>query len=288
MKKTTLASADNRAQHLNAFVVAEPKVGKTTFLAASALGALPEQKCGLVTSPEHLHILAFDSVAVEGLDKFLLNACKKPESWLAVDVINMADDIRQVYATEEQNNYRWLVAVRRAIADIQKAVASKPGVHAVIASSLTGAAETFVRALGGAPSDGTTKKSGSGMDQDKWQMLSGQLVDFRAKLATDSCHVLWEGHIAKTPEKDNKPASESIQIPGKTGQNWGFNVDQVFRLKREMVKYPNSIIDKVFMDTRPNMEFTAGGRGFGTQLDPREYDLARVAEKLGKRVGGMQ
>lgn len=288
MKKTTLASADNRAQHLNAFCVAEPKCGKTTFLAASALGALPGQKGGLVSSPEHLHILAFDSIAVEGLDKFLLGACGKPESWLNVNVINMADDIRQAYAEESANNYRWFSAVRKAITEVQKSVASKPGVHAVIVSSLTGAAETFVRAIGGAPSDGTTKKSGSGMDQDKWQLLSSQLVDFRAKMATDTAHVLWEGHVARIPATNTEPAKEGIQIPGKTGQNWGFNVDQVFRLKREMAKYPNTTIDKVFMDTRPTMDFIAGGRGFGTQLDPREYDLAQAAQKLGKRVGGMQ
>lgn len=84
-------------------------------------------------------------------------------------------------------------------------------------------------------------------------------------------------------EEDQK---EENGIQGSAGKSWGFNVEQVVRLRREMAKYPNTPVDKVYMDTRPTLDFVAGGRGFNESLDAKEYDLVQVAKKLGKKVGG--
>ena len=102
---------------------------------------------------------------------------------------------------------------------------------------------------------------------------------------SDTHHTFWEGHITKTSGKEDE-AKETISISGKVGLNFGFNVEQVVRLRREMAKYPNTTVDKVFMDTRPSLDFVSGGRGFNEALGAKEYDLVEVAEKLGKKVGG--
>lgn len=291
MKRTNLGAPDTRADFLNMFAVAEPKVGKTTYLVASALGALPGQDGGLVSGPDFLHILAVDTIAVDGLCEFLVQQCKmKPEHVAQVDVLNFADDVRTAYRTDQDQDYTWFRTVNKAVESLQQDIAKKPGVHAIIASSLTGMVETYVRAIAGAPSDGTSRKSGSGMSIDRWQLLTSQLTDLRTTLARDTAHILWEGHVQKGPDpkNPNETVQETIAIPGQTGRNWGYNTDQVVRLRREMNRYDGTKIDKVFADTKPNMSFVSGGRGFGTQLDPKEYDIAKLAAKLGRKVGGMK
>jgi hypothetical protein len=286
MKVTTLGNAAAKAQFLNMYAVAPPKVGKTTYLAASALGALPGQEFGLVSSPAHLHIVAVDGAAVEGLAEFLTVNCGKREEVLSVDVVSLAEDVRKAWDTEESTSYAWHMAMQKAIGDLNRRIRSTPGVHAIILSSLTGASEVYVGALTGAPADGTSKKSGLGMDQDKWNLFSTQMVDLRTSLYKDIAHVFWEGHV--TTKTQDKVEKETTLVPGATGKNWGMNVHEIVRLRREMEKYKDTKIDKVFVDTRPALDFLSGGRGFGTLLEPKEYDLAKLALKLGKQVGKMQ
>lgn len=282
MPKTTLAQFGNSSSDfLKLFAVAEGKVGKTTYLAASCLGALPHQKKGLVDKPENLHILGFDEAFVDGLLKFLKDSCRRPDSYLNVSVHDLTDIIRKA-SVGEGWSFEVGNAVQAELTAIRADIA-KGGVHAILFSSLTGLAVGIEMGLAGAPKTGVKS---AGMDMAKWGSFGHQLSHLRNIAQTDTHHTLWEGHITKTSGKDDEDRKETVSIAGKVGQNWGFNVEQVVRLRREMMKYPNTPVDKVYMDTRPTLDFVSGGRGFNEALQPKEYDLVEMAEKLGKKVGG--
>lgn len=287
MPKQTLAQKGNSSsKFLKTFAVAEGKVGKTTFIAASALGALPNQTKGLVSHPSHLHILGFDESFVDGLRDFLIKSCKVSEDYLSVDIRDLSELAKKAALDEQGWSFDLLNAVKREVGEVRAEIA-KGGVHAILVSSLTGLGAGIKSSLAGAPKDG---RKSSGMDENKWDALSNQLSFIRNMLQADTHHVFWEGHITKKTKTDSDGASkekeETIGVQGSVGRNWGFNVAEIVRLRREAVKYPGFNVDKVFMDTRPSLDFVAGGRGFNEALAPREYDLAEFASKLGKTVGG--
>ena len=284
MAKTSLVQFGNSSSDfMKMFAVAEGKVGKTTYLAASCLGALPHQTEGLVDKPENLHIIGFDEAFVDGLLRFLKESCKKPDAFLSVSVHDLTDVVRKASAGDGWN-YGVYNAVMSELRSIQADV-KKGGVHATVFSSLSGLAGGIKAGLAGAPDP---SKKGSGMDQSKWDAMSHQLNAIRNLAQDDTQHVFWEGHVMKSSAAKEEDQKEENGIQGSAGKSWGFNVEQVVRLRREMAKYPNTTVDKVFMDTRPALDFVAGGRGFNEVLDPREYDLVAVAKKLGKKVGGFK
>lgn len=283
MAKQSLADFGNSSSDfLKMFAVAEGKVGKTTYLAASCLGALPHQKKGLVDKAESLHIIGFDEAFVDGLLKFIRDSCKRGEAYTKLSVHDLTDVVRKSSVGSDWN-YDVSNAVQAEMASI-KAEIARGGVHALIFSSLTGLANGIEMGLSGAPVPG---KKGAGMDMAKWGSFNHQLNHIRNMAQADTHHTFWEGHVTKTRAKDEEDQKETVSISGKIGQNWGFNVEQVVRLRREMVKYPNTTIDKVYMDTRPTLDFVSGGRGFNESLSPKEYDLVEMAEKLGKKIGGL-
>ena len=270
-------------EYFKSLVVAGPKDGKTCFLIASCLGALPHQTRGLVTSPAHLHVFAADTGAVEGVGQFLTGktTCNRPDEMLDIDVINLGPDIAKVMSGDSDWDFSLFNSVRTKAADLRKRMAAQPGVHAVIMSSLTGLCEAVQRGLAGPPS---SAKKGGGMDQSKWQDERRQLVEIRTMLQGGNNHCFWEGHVFTVGEGEAK--KESVGIPGQAGKQWGVNVAQVYRLRRELnVKYPNSVVEKQLIDTQPKLEFTAAGRG-STLLEPKETDLVVMADKLGLKVGG--
>jgi hypothetical protein len=279
----TLREDKSRSQYLKTYLVAGGKEGKTTFLTASILGALPHQKeGGLVDKPQHLHVLAIDSNAVGGLGDFITKLCKRPESYLDVDVINLQDQARTTSLGSSDWDYSFFNAMVLSVKEVKEKIAKSPGVHAVVMSSLTGLAEALQRGLSGPPNP---MKKGGGMDESKWQDLSRQLIEIRNLLQVDTHHVFWEGHVFRSGSKDQ--VHDEVGVPGKVGRNWGFNVDQVFRLRRELrVMYPNSQVEKQYVDTKPTLDFTSGGRGFTGVLADKEYDLVDVAKRLGYKVGG--
>ena len=282
MASTKLADFGNSSSDfLKMFAVAEGKVGKTTFLAASCLGALPHQTEGLVDKPENLHILGFDEAFVDGLVRFIKESCKRSDDYLKLSVHDLTQVTRKAF-----NGQGWNYAVYNAIMAELQAINNeikKGGIHATIFSSLSGLAGGIKAGLAGAPDP--TKK-GSGMDQSKWDAMSHQLNALRNFAQDDTQHVFWEGHVMKSSAAKEEDQKEENGIQGSAGKSWGFNVEQVVRLRREMAKYPNTPVDKVYMDTRPTLDFVAGGRGFNESLDAKEYDLVQVAKKLGKKVGG--
>ena len=282
MASTKLADFGNSSSDfLKMFAVAEGKVGKTTFLAASCLGALPHQTEGLVDKPENLHILGFDEAFVDGLVRFIKESCKRSDDYLKLSVHDLTQVTRKAF-----NGQGWNYSVYNAIMAELQAINNeikKGGIHATIFSSLSGLAGGIKAGLAGAPDP--TKK-GSGMDQSKWDAMSHQLNALRNFAQDDTQHVFWEGHVMKSSAAKEEDQKEENGIQGSAGKSWGFNVEQVVRLRREMAKYPNTPVDKVYMDTRPTLDFVAGGRGFNESLDAKEYDLVQVAKKLGKKVGG--
>lgn len=281
MPKESLKSFGNSSSDfLKLLAVAEAKVGKTTYLAAACLGALPHQTKGLVDKPENLHILGFDEAFVDGLLRFLKESCKKGDEYCGVSVHNLAEIARKSGQTADWD-YTLTNAVTAEIQSIKSDIA-KGGVHAVIVSSLTGLASGLQNGLAGPPNPA---KKGGGMDQSKWQDLSRQINAARNLLQSDTHHTIWEGHVMKGGGADEK---ETMHVTGSAGKSFGFNVEQVVRLRREMTKYPGTTVDKVFMDTRPSLDFVAGGRGFNEALQPKEYCLVEFAEKLGKKVGGFK
>jgi hypothetical protein len=282
--KQTLATFGNSSSDfLKMFAVAEGKVGKTTYLAASALGALPHQTEGLVDKAENLHLFGFDEAFVDGLLKFLKDSCKKGDSYLNVSVHDLTETVRKSSGGSDWN-FGVLNAVMAELQSVKSDV-QKGGVHAIIFSSLTGLANGIEAGLAGAVNPA---KKGAGMDMAKWGSFNQQLNAVRNAAQSDTHHTFWEGHITKTRAKDEEDQKDTVSISGKVGQNWGFNVEQVVRLRREMAKYPNTTIDKVYMDTRPTLDFVAGGRGFNESLQQKEYDLVEMAKKLGKKVGGFK
>lgn len=273
---------------VKAFIVSDAKIGKTTFIASSVLGALPGQECGLVSDPSCLHVVAFDEGAVDGLNAFLRDACKRPDC-LKMTVWNMAQITRTAILGDgwDSSILNNVLAINQ---EINKRIASEPNkVHAVLFSSFTGMGSALKFALAGRPKEG---RKSSGMDQAKWDTLNAQLMTVRAEAHRDNKHVFWEGHVQKKfvmPEEGEKPTvqtEETVGVPGGEGRNWAANVGEVMRLRREQVKYDGTPIDKVYLDTRPSLDFVSGGRGFITALAAKEYDLTQVCKKLGKTVGG--
>lgn len=280
-KQALSAFGNSSSDFLTVFAVAPGKVGKTTYLAASCLGALPHQKKGLVDKPENLHLIGFDQSFVDGLLRFLKESCKKGPEYLGLSVHDLTGVTRKA-STGSGWDYGVYNAAMAELRQIQADV-KKGGIHATIFSSLSGLAAGVKAGLAGAPD---SSKKGSGMDQSKWDGLSHQLNTLRNAAHDDTQHIFWEGHIVKSSGAKEEDQKDENGIQGSAGKTWGFHVDAVCKLQREMSKYPGTTIDKVYMDTRPTLDFVSGGRGFNEALDAREYDLVLMAEKLGKKVGG--
>lgn len=292
-----LDKIDDDNSYLKIFGVSEAKIGKTTFFACSALGALPEQKFGLISDPTCMHILGFDEGAVEGLKKFIVDACKRPDC-LKMNIWPMWDICRTAilgngYDSSIQNN---ILAV---LSDINKRCGAAPDkVHCVLFSSFTGMGMALKHGIAGKPTpDSSGQIKSSGMNQAKWDILNASLMAIRAEAHRNNKHVIWEGHVQTkyvAPDADGtvKPGTteETVGVPGGEGRNWGANVKEITRIVREAISYKDTNgkslgIDKVYMNTRPTGDFISGGRGFN-DLDAKEYDIALMCKKLGKRVGG--
>ena len=281
------------AQYAKQAYMAEAKAGKTTWLVASLLGALPGQKEGVamesvVSTPADLHILGFDEGFGDGLAEFIVGACKKPESMLGVTVHSLAE-ARRRSGTEKDYDYSFFSATSAAVDKILAATAAakKAGrVSAVVVSSLTGMNEGLQTGLAGPPNE---SKKGGGMDQSKWQDLERQVIALRNKLQVDQHHTFWECHVMrmeKMESKGDKTIVEEVDAgAGKGGKHFGANVEFIFRLRREAAKYDGTQIDKCFVDTKPNMgTFTTGRKA--SMLADRETNLVEILKKLGKATNG--
>jgi hypothetical protein len=287
--KEQLGSEYQGSDYLKALGVSESKAGKTTFLVAQALGLFPGQKRGgLVSHPRDLHIISFDMDAVSGVRRFLKELCGAPDEALQYNVYNFEDDARKLATNLTDYDHTIFNSLNVVQQRIRERVAKNKGTPVVLMSSLTGLALAIERSIMGKPG---TSNNGKGYgDQSKWMMLQGQLNELQNMFQLDSWHCFWEGHLY-TPKATGQGGESgedkvTIQVRGKAGQTWAYNVAEAFRLRR-MFGQPveGSRVDKVYMDTRPNLEFIAGGRNFTEALEPKEFDIVKVAMKLGKKAG---
>ncbi len=290
MKKQSLG--DHNSEYAKSLVLAPSKEGKTVGILASLLGALPWQKYGgVVDDPANLHVLAFDEGATVGVKEFLVNLCGIREKDASrVRVYNFTQDVREVYKQQEDWDFTFFNAV---VSTVKEEIEPKArGVSAVVVSSLTTLALTLQRAISGGPGDDAAR--GGGMDESKWQEFSRQVNEIRNLINNDKWHGIWEGHVYKPPktitrgrkEDGTDNTKETIQVSGKAGYNFPNNVEQVFRFRRLFGEtYEGTKVDQIYLDTRPAMDFVAGGRLFTTNLKPREEDMTVAFGKLGLKVG---
>lgn len=272
------ASSYQSSQFAKALCVSEAKVGKSSYLIASALGVLPWQKYGgVVDDPSNLHVITFDANAAGGIARFLTETCGATAEALKFRIYNLQEEARQVSMSDTDMDFSFYNAVNSVLDTIGSRA---KGVPVVLISSITGLAASLERAIAGPPKPG---KAGTGMDKNKWPLFSSQLAELRNLAQVDKWHTLWEGHIFK-PSGDN--AKETLQVSGKSGQNFGYNVEQIFRIRRNFGNaFTGSKVDTTYLDTKPSLDFVSNGRGFTEALDAKEPDLTVAFKKLGLKVG---
>lgn len=299
MKIQTGESYESSA-YAKVLAVSDPKVGKTFFLLLGMLGLLPwQKKGGVVDKPSHLHVLTSDANALGNVQKTMKQMIVDVKSLdaLKFNVYNMQDDLNLIHTSKvawDMSFYNQIVLVQQRI---QERVTKFPGVHVVLVSSLTGLAAGILRGIQGPPAqetEGGSVKKGSGMDQAKWSAFAGQVAEIRSMFQLDLWHCIWEAHLHKPSASGQKKDDgdeadakrESLQIPGQSGANFAYNVEQVFRIRRNFGrKYQGSKIEEVFFDTAPSVDFITGGRNVTESLNEKEYDPTVAFEKLGLRVG---
>lgn len=295
--------------------ISEAKVGKTCFLVSQALGVWPGQAHGaVVTKPEHLHVLTFDSDALTGIREFLLMTCGAPLDALNFMTYNFEDEARAVRSRADGGQDVFWPSVLKTVKEIQASV--KPGeVHVILFSSLTVLYEAVAREAYGEP-----EKAGNNTPLD-WMKAGNVLAELRNVAQTDKTHTIWESHVYRPPpnpmaKPGDPPPKEQLQFAGKAGSNFVLNVSHVVRLRRnhgqrvgakvnavrpklkkgeiltdEMLRTsPRELVDTsadtVYMDTRSTMDGLGTGRSFNERLEPRETDMTAMFLKLGLSVGG--
>ncbi len=273
--------------------VADAKIGKSSSLVAGCLGALPWQTNGaVVDKPENLHVITTDSSALGHLRKFLLDTCKAKESALNYRVYDMEDDYRKAYAGRESYASEFYNTLMSTIRVVQERSVNAKGVSVLILSSLTTMGRALKRGVQGTiESDGNQVKK-STMDKSKWPMYNNQLNELQAFAQADTYHCIWEGHLAKKMDFNDKDErgqpteKDSIQLQGSVGASWAANVEQVVVMQRSFgSRHPGTNCDKTSFNTRPSLNMVASGRGFTELLSPTEPCITTMFEKLGLKVG---
>lgn len=267
-----------------AMFCAGAKAGKTAFLIANALGVMPNQKGGgVVDRPESLHVISFDANALGGVKRFLIESCGAPTEALRFNVYNMQEDARAVSVSKQAYDQTFFNTIMTTLETIRER--TQKGVPVLHISSLTGLAAALERAISGPP-----EKKGGGMDIAKWSAFAQQLNEIRNYCQPEQWHCFWEAHVHKPKTlaqgPDAAPAKETLQIDGKTGQNFPYNVEQIFRLTRSYGdRWEGTNVDKTYLDTQAHFDFVVGGRNFTESLAPKEYDVTYAFSKLGLRIG---
>lgn len=283
------------SQYAKALMASDAKLGKTFFLTLSLLGLLPWQKKGAVVSkPSHLHVISVDANALGGIQRGARDLCGAGDEALGFRVYNIQDDFNKIHTSDEAwdlSFYQTLETIHLRILD---RVDKEKGVHAVLMSSLTGIAAGLLRGIQGPPGQltgGGDVKKGTGMDQAKWGAFASQVSEIRAKYQLDKYHMLWEAHIYKPADtgqegKNAVPKKETLQIPGSSGVNFPYNVEQFFRVRRNFGgRYKDTGVDLSYLDTAPSADFILGGRNVTEALEPKEFDMTYAFQKLGLKTG---
>ncbi len=291
MKETSAAEYQS-SPYLKLLAVSEAKVGKTCSLVAQCLGVFPGQKYGgVVDKPENLHVIALDSGAAAGIQKFLTQSCGASKEALNFRIYNMQDDVAAVSKSEDGWDYTLYNTLMQVLNRIDEKT-RKGGTHAVIVSSLSTLAQTIKRSLAGNPVSKSMR--GVGMDRSKWDAFGNQIAEIRSLVQSGNWHTIWEGHIVgggPTDESDDKgqgstKTKETLAVQGKAGAYFSQNVEQILRIRRMYgERLAGTKVERVIFDTQPSLEFIAAGRSFNEMLDAKEQDLTVVCHKLGLKIG---
>ncbi len=283
MINATTGEQYQTSQFAKGLFASESKVGKSCFLVASALGVLPWQKHGgIVDSPSNLHVITFDANALGGIQRFLLDTCKAPKEALQFKVYNLQDSMRRVSMAQSDYDMTFYHEIMSVVNKLEQTARGVPVLHF---SSLTGAANGLERSIVGPP------KGKGYSDMSKWKMIAHQLHELQNFAQIDKWHCFWEAHIDKVVSASQGSNSvdvnkESIRVSGEAGRNWAYNVEQVFRIRRQYGQvFPGTKCDQVYMDTRPTLDFISSGRNFTEALEPKEVDMTHSFMKLGLKVG---
>lgn len=269
------------AEYIKGLFMSYAKAGKTSFLVAQALGVMPWQKYGgVVTAPQHLHIIALDQDALDGIPD-MLEMCKAPDEARKYDLFDMREDYRNLVDSDKpyfHSFFNTLMGVRQ---EILASIRSEDEVHMVIMSSFTTMSKAEERAMMGKPT-GISGGKGTG-SVDLWGMLKLQMNDLQTGFQTDRFHMAWEAHIARVLTKDG--AEETLQTHGKASEQWPNNTSHNFVIRRDkMSTYPDTQVNPMYIEPRASLTFISGGRN-ENRLADQEPDLTVVCKKLGFRVG---
>src|SRR5258706_4657154 len=273
--------------------VADAKIGKSSPLVAGCLGSLPWKSNGaVVDKPENLHIITTDSSALGHFKRFLLETCKFSEKALAFKVYDMEDDYRKAYAGQDSYDSFLYNTLMSTIKLVQDRATMAKGSSVLLLSSLTTMGRAIQRGVQGPIQvDGDQVKK-SNMDKSKWPMYNNQLNELQAFAQADCYHCIWEGHLAKKmdfndkDEKGQPTEKDSIQLQGSVGASWAANVEQVVVMQRQFGQpHSGTKCDKTSFNTRPSLNMVASGRGFTELLERNEPCITTMFEKLGLRVG---
>lgn len=297
MKEQQLGNYES-SKYGKEMIAGESKQGKTVSIVAGFLGVLPwQQYGGVVSKPENLHVFTSDAAALAGCYNFMVKSCKldaKVAKEVAkVHVINMQESFKKAFASDHEYDGVFFGELLESIRKTQDLTA-KGGVHAIIFSSLTGFGRAIQRAIAGPAyqenRDGTMRKSA--MDQNKWSLMGLQLNDLQNIGQMDGYHCIWEAHLMKKASNDTDGMGQArevdtIQVQGSAGSSWAYNVERVYRFKRQFnQKYEKTNVDKTYLHTRPSFDFIAGGRTSNELLDEQEPDITLMFNKLGLEIGG--
>lgn len=283
------------SQYAKMLAVADAKMGKSSSLVAGCLGLLPWQTIGgVVDKPENLHVVTTDTDALGHLRQFLVNTCKAPPTALQFRIYNMEEDYRKAFRGHSGYDGFFYNTLMATISKVQER-ASRGGIHVLLLSSLTTMGRAIQRGVSGpVQSDGDVIKKAT-MDKSKWPMFNMQLNELQAHGQADVYHCIWEGHLGKKLDFENKDdqgkpqEKDSIQLQGSVGASWAANVAQPAVLKRKMgVKHPGSNCDITYIDTRPNLNMFGMGRGYTELLDKEEKCITTMFQKLSLKVGGVK
>lgn len=292
MKEHT-GSTYQSSKYAKLLAVADAKIGKSSSLVAGCLGVLPWQtNGGVVDKPENLHIITTDSNALGHLSDFIQKTCGAPAEALAYRVYDMEEDYRKAFRVGDAWSSVFFNTLMSTIKLAQDRATKANGTSVLILSSLTTMGRAILRGVkGGIANDGTSFKK-SNMDKSKWPAINDQLNELQAYAQSDVMHCIWEGHLAKKMDFNDKdehgqPAEkDSIQLQGSVGQSWAANVEQVVQMQRSFgIVHPGTKCDKTSYNTRPNLNFGSNGRGFTERLEKSEPCITTMFEKLGLRVG---
>lgn len=260
------------------------KVGKTVTIMANVMGVMPGQKYGgICKTPSEVHLIGLDQSAAAGVGPFF-KMCGAPEEAYKFHYYKCQDDVSAAALSQDEWDYTFFNSMMDTISRVKDKCAKRPG-SVIILSSLTTLALTLERGMAGPAG----AKMGGGMDQSKWGDFARQLTDIRSSLQVDQWHMIWEGHLYKPPatgQDKSVERPETLQVSGKAGFNFPNNVGEVFGIRRSFgVKHEGTKIDQVYFDTKPSMDFIAGGRMTNEKLNAKEYDLTLVYHKLGYKIG---